>query len=115
MQVVYIAENGQMAIHLPLTQARIGAFSTHTAHPEVLAKAEYFFSEALGLTFHIRNPYVHQTKGEVTKIVWDTTQNSWKQHEKDSKPLAGRSDNSLSQSNPNLSTHAHPCTLAPVY
>jgi hypothetical protein len=28
--VVVIAENGQMAIHLPLTTARIGAFSTHT-------------------------------------------------------------------------------------
>jgi 7-cyano-7-deazaguanine synthase in queuosine biosynthesis len=83
--VVYIAENGQMAIHLPLTQARIGAFSTHTAHPEVLTKAEHFFSQALALTIHIRNPYVHRTKAEVTKIVWDrlprsipTTISCWK-------------------------------------
>jgi 7-cyano-7-deazaguanine synthase in queuosine biosynthesis len=70
-KVIYIAENGQMAIHLPLTHARIGAFSTHTAHPEVLAKAEKFFSEALNLELHILNPYVHRTKAEVTKIVWD--------------------------------------------
>jgi hypothetical protein len=38
MQLIYIAENGQMAIHLPLTQARIGAFSTHTAHVQNLAE-----------------------------------------------------------------------------
>jgi hypothetical protein len=71
MQLIYIAENGQMAVHLPLTQARIGAFSTHTAHPEVLAKAEEYFSEVLNLAIQIVNPYVHKTKAEVTKIVWD--------------------------------------------
>jgi hypothetical protein len=31
-KVVMIAENGQMAIHVPLSAARVGAFSTHTAH-----------------------------------------------------------------------------------
>lgn len=70
-EVVYIAENGQMAIHLPLTQGRIGAFSTHTAHPDVLAKAQQFFSSATGFSVRIYNPYVHKTKAEVTKIVWD--------------------------------------------
>jgi 7-cyano-7-deazaguanine synthase in queuosine biosynthesis len=69
--VVYLAENGQMAIHLPLTPARIGAFSTHTAHPDVLAKAKMFFNDALQTAFHIANPYVHKTKAEVTRIVWD--------------------------------------------
>jgi 7-cyano-7-deazaguanine synthase in queuosine biosynthesis len=84
-KVIYIAENGQLAIHLPLTQARIGAFSTRTAHPEVLAKAQQFFDEILGLEIQIINPYVHKTKGEVTKIVWDrlpesvaTTVSCWK-------------------------------------
>jgi 7-cyano-7-deazaguanine synthase in queuosine biosynthesis len=75
-QVVYIAENGQMAIHLPLTQARIGAFSTHTAHPEVLAKTQDLFSKILNLQIHITNPYVHKTKAEVTKIVWDNLRSS---------------------------------------
>src|SRR5260370_39564880 len=70
-QVVYLAENGKMAIHLPLTQARIGAFSTHTAHPDVLAKAKKFFNEVCQINVHIANPYVHKTKAEVTKIVWD--------------------------------------------
>ena len=67
--IVYIAENGQMAIHLPLTQARIGAFSTHTAHPEVLANVQDFFSKVLCTRIRIKNPYVHRTKAEVTKIV----------------------------------------------
>jgi 7-cyano-7-deazaguanine synthase in queuosine biosynthesis len=70
-EVVYLAENGQMAIHLPLTPARIGAFSTHTAHPEVLAKAKGYFNDTLQTNLHITNPYVHKTKAEVTKIVWD--------------------------------------------
>ena len=69
--VVYLAENGQLAIHLPLTPARIGAFSTHTAHPDVLAKAKTFFNSALQTDLHIANPYVHKTKAEVTKVVWD--------------------------------------------
>jgi 7-cyano-7-deazaguanine synthase in queuosine biosynthesis len=70
-EVVYLAENGQMAIHLPLTPARIGAFSTHTAHPEVLAKAKKYFNEILQSNLNLANPYVHKTKAEVAKVVWD--------------------------------------------
>src|SRR5262249_32520938 len=33
-RLVWLAENGHMAIHLPLVPARVGAFSTHTANPE---------------------------------------------------------------------------------
>ena len=69
LEVVYLAENGQMAIHLPLTQARIGAFSTHTAHPDVLVGMEAFLSEALNRSFKILNPYVHLTKAEVVKKI----------------------------------------------
>ncbi len=71
VEVVYLAENGQMAIHLPLTQGRIGALSTHTAHPDVLVGMESFLSEALGIPFKISNPYVHLTKAEVVKKVID--------------------------------------------
>jgi hypothetical protein len=60
-----------MAIHLPLTPARIGAFSTHTAHPEVLAKAKKYFNEILQSNLNLANPYVHKTKAEVAKVVWD--------------------------------------------
>ena len=68
-EIIYMAENGQLAIHLPLTRGRIGAFSTHTAHPSVLARAEAFLSRALGVPFIIRNPYVYRTKSEVVARV----------------------------------------------
>lgn len=69
VEIVYLAENGQMAIHLPLTQGRIGAFSTHTAHPDILVGMEEFLSDALDAPFQILNPYVHFTKAEVVKKV----------------------------------------------
>lgn len=70
-EIIYLAENGQMAIHLPLTHGRIGAFSTHTAHPEVLLNMQEFLSEALNVEFRIINPYVHRTKAEVVEVVYD--------------------------------------------
>ena len=63
--LVYLAENGQMAIHLPLTSARVSAFSTHTAHPDVLADMQTALSEILDVPIRIINPYVHRTKAEV--------------------------------------------------
>lgn len=67
--LVYLAENGQMAIHLPLTTARIGAFSTHTAHPDVLVAMERFLGAALDTPLRLINPYVLRTKREVTDVV----------------------------------------------
>jgi 7-cyano-7-deazaguanine synthase in queuosine biosynthesis len=69
-ELVYLAENGQMAIHLPLTPGRIGAFSTHTAHPEILISMEEFLSQVLDVKFRIINPYVHRTKREIVEIVY---------------------------------------------
>ena len=71
LEIVYLAENGQMAIHLPLTQGRIGAFSTHTAHPDVLVGMQNFLSAALYVPFEISNPYIHSTKAEVVKNIID--------------------------------------------
>jgi hypothetical protein len=68
-EIVFIAENGQMAIHLPLTQGRIGALSTHTAHPDVLVAMQDYLSAALSLPISIINPYVHRTKKEVISHV----------------------------------------------
>jgi len=68
-EVVMIAENGQMAIHLPLSAARIGAFSTHTAHPEFVHNAQAYFSTLLDHQFKIVNPYVYQTKAEVVSTL----------------------------------------------
>ena len=64
-KVLMIAENGQLAIHLPLNNARVGAFSTHTAHPDVLALMQRILRTALSVNFELLNPYVYRTKGEV--------------------------------------------------
>jgi hypothetical protein len=64
-----MAENGQLAIHLPLTSARIGAFSTRTAHPTVLSVAETILAEILQFKLSIRNPYLYLTKAEVVSKV----------------------------------------------
>lgn len=63
-EIVMIAENGQMAIHLPLTAARIGAFSTHTAHPEYVKEIESMLSLILNFPFSITNPFLYRTKAE---------------------------------------------------
>lgn len=65
--VVVIAENGQLAIHLPLTAARISAFSTHTAHPQFVYTMNTILSQALGYKLRITNPFLYNTKSEVIK------------------------------------------------
>lgn len=65
-RVVMIAENGQFAIHLPLTSSRVGPFSTHTAHPEFIHTMEILLSRLLALPdLNINNPYLYKTKSEV--------------------------------------------------
>jgi 7-cyano-7-deazaguanine synthase in queuosine biosynthesis len=68
-EIVYLAENGQMAIHLPLTEGRIGAFSTHTAHPDFVNAMQSFLSDSLGRQFQITNPYLYKTKAEVIETL----------------------------------------------
>ncbi len=65
-KVVYMAENGQFAIHLPLNQARVGPFSTHTADPEFVEIIRDIFRTLLSNPdFDIINPYLYHTKAEV--------------------------------------------------
>jgi 7-cyano-7-deazaguanine synthase in queuosine biosynthesis len=71
-KLLYMAENGQMAIHLPLTTGRIGAFSTKTAHPKVLLQAESLLGAALEFKLKIVNPYLYLTKAEVVRKILDT-------------------------------------------
>jgi 7-cyano-7-deazaguanine synthase in queuosine biosynthesis len=69
-RLLVMAENGQFAVHLPLTAARVGAFSTHTAHPEFLASMQELLREMLlcpDLT--LDNPFVHKTKAEVVELI----------------------------------------------
>jgi 7-cyano-7-deazaguanine synthase in queuosine biosynthesis len=71
-EIVVIAENGQMAIHLPLVSARMASFSTHTAHPDVLVQMSLFLKGAFGADFTIENPYVLRTKKEVIDPIVQT-------------------------------------------
>lgn len=65
-KVLTIAENGQFAIHLPLNSARVGPFSTHTAHPEFIYYMEKMLRVLLSYEdLIIENPYVYMTKSEV--------------------------------------------------
>ncbi len=68
--ILMIAENGQLAIHLPLTSARLSSFSTHTAHPEYIIIMEKILSKLLNFNVKIFNPYLYKTKAQVvSKIV----------------------------------------------
>jgi 7-cyano-7-deazaguanine synthase in queuosine biosynthesis len=68
-RLILMGENGQMAINLPLTPARIGAFSTHTAHPQFVDGMCIFLSGLLRTRFSISNPFLYRTKGECAVIL----------------------------------------------
>lgn len=69
-KIVSIAENGQFAIHLPLSAARVGPFSTHTADPKFVKLAEQLFVIILGLKdLKIENPFLYSTKSEIIKLL----------------------------------------------
>jgi hypothetical protein len=57
-----------MAIHLPLTTARIGAFSTRTAHPEFVGMMSEILSKVLEHPIRIVNPFLYKTKAEVVEV-----------------------------------------------
>ena len=65
-KIISIAENGQFAIHLPLSPARIGPFSTHTADPRFVKQVEGIFQVVLGMDgLTIENPFLYLTKAEI--------------------------------------------------
>lgn len=69
-KILFMAENGQFAIHLPLNQSRVGPFSTHTADPEFLRRAQQIFSDLLeNDQFEIYNPFLYKTKAEVFAVL----------------------------------------------
>jgi 7-cyano-7-deazaguanine synthase in queuosine biosynthesis len=69
-RIVVMAENGQFAIHLPLSEARIGSFSTHTAHPKFLLQMQVVLRELYTCDdLDVVNPFVHFTKAEVVRII----------------------------------------------
>jgi 7-cyano-7-deazaguanine synthase in queuosine biosynthesis len=69
-RIIVMAENGQFAIHLPLSEARVGSFSTHTAHPEFLAAMQTFLRDLYSCSdLEVTNPFLYLTKGEVTAVL----------------------------------------------
>jgi len=65
-----MAENGQFAVHLPLSEARISSFSTHTAHPEVPRGNAIDSAAAFSVQrFGTYQSFVHMTKGEVVGLI----------------------------------------------
>jgi 7-cyano-7-deazaguanine synthase in queuosine biosynthesis len=62
---VVLNENGVMALHLPLTAARIGSLSTHTASPPILERMRALASAVFGRTLRVENRLVAMTKPEV--------------------------------------------------
>ena len=69
-RILYMAENGQFAIHLPLNAARVGPFSTHTADPEFVASIQNIFRILLSNSnFEIANPFLYKTKAEVFSVM----------------------------------------------
>lgn len=69
-KVLYMAENGQFAIHLPLNQARVGPFSTHTADPQFVTDTQEIFRTLLSNPdFAIQNPFLYKTKAEVFEVL----------------------------------------------
>jgi 7-cyano-7-deazaguanine synthase in queuosine biosynthesis len=69
-RIVVMAENGQFAIHLPLSEARIASFSTHTAHPKFLVTMQNILRQLFTCNdLEVVNPFVHSTKAEVVGII----------------------------------------------
>ena len=61
-----IPENGLISLNVPLTNARLGSFSTRTTHPYLIALMRELL-RALGLGVSIELPYRFKTKGELLR------------------------------------------------
>ncbi len=61
---IVVPENGWISFNPPLTLNRLGTYSTRTTHPYFLRELAELWSEA-GVGHVLRNPYQHQSKGEM--------------------------------------------------
>ncbi|MBK9657748.1 MAG: 7-cyano-7-deazaguanine synthase [Rhodanobacteraceae bacterium] len=88
--VLYVPENGLIAINPPLTNRRIGALSTRTTHPHFLSLIQEIL-DAVGIPAQIENPFSQTTKGEMIaqcldqqrlRLIADRTVScgKWKRH-----------------------------------
>jgi hypothetical protein len=59
-----IPENGLISLNVPLTNSRLGSFSTRTTHPYFISLIRNLIS-TIGITLDIKLPYRFYTKGEM--------------------------------------------------
>lgn len=62
--ILYVCENGFIALNPPLTGGRLGSLSTRTTHPVVFSLLQQML-DAAGIRVRIVNPYRFKTKGEM--------------------------------------------------
>jgi 7-cyano-7-deazaguanine synthase in queuosine biosynthesis len=65
VEQVYLNENGVMAVHVPISAARVGSLSTRTASPFALERMSRLASEALGRPVRLENKLIRETKPQV--------------------------------------------------
>lgn len=59
-----VPENGLISLNVPLTDLRIGTFTTRTTHPHFIAILQSVLSQ-VGMGITLTNPYQFKTKGEM--------------------------------------------------
>jgi 7-cyano-7-deazaguanine synthase in queuosine biosynthesis len=65
---IHLSENGVMAVHLPLTAARIGSLSTRTASPSFADSFGDLMASALESPLKVVNRLIHRTKPDVVAL-----------------------------------------------
>lgn len=63
---LYIPENGQISLNIPLTNTRLGSSSTRTTHPYYMSMLQQLLIN-LGIRVKLYNPYQFKTKGEMIR------------------------------------------------
>jgi 7-cyano-7-deazaguanine synthase in queuosine biosynthesis len=66
VEVVRMAENGLIAVNVPLHGGRAGSLSTRTAHPYFVERFNNLLSDS-GIGIVIDNPFLLLTKGDVSE------------------------------------------------
>jgi 7-cyano-7-deazaguanine synthase in queuosine biosynthesis len=59
-----VPENGFISLNVPLTNSRLGSFSTRTTHPHFINLVRQLVA-AVNIPVHLQLPYRFQTKGEM--------------------------------------------------
>jgi len=68
VDTLYCPENGILSLNVPLTEARVGGYSTASTRPKTLARVCSLLS-ALGFPIRVENPFVYQTKAQLVRDV----------------------------------------------